>query len=417
MKNIKILIDARRKINSGVGRVSQWITENIPNLSESIDCYYLVGDKSSQNDYNIDEKKSYFTDIKPFTSREFDELPAFVESTGCDLYINAQTTWSPLHTVPTITMIHDLWAINNAEWLPTTDDLKSRFDLDNLEYFEKLDNWFSREKQLKILTGIGMEQYCLAASSSNIIWKGAWAQYAAMIELSSRVITVSPFIQKEVNKLFLNTDNVTSISNIPSDFSLSENIERKHLLTLSKLERRKNLDYLIDAYVIYVNKQIKFDALPLIIAGDPGYKGVANDLKKKVRYLNAKGYDIRLLPSVTDKKLKKLFAQAACLIFPSHYEGFGLPSLEGMLSMIPVIATSTGIMTTDLGKFSVKIDGHDPIDLASKMQSIIQNPPTKERLMNAKSSVLNYIKCTDAKSNWKSVINDAVHCSLINNRR
>jgi len=401
----KILIDSRRKINSGIGRVSQWLSKNITFDKQEYEVINLAASNTCSDDYDFHENQVIRTGIKPFSYEEYYELPKLVESIKPDLYVNPQTTWSPLHTIPSVNIIHDLWAIKNPEWLPTKSDLEARFGLKDTAYFDSLYQWFSKDRAMTLLTEYGYEEWCKAKLNGNIIWLGCWAQYAATVSMSKSCVVVSDYIKEEVEKYFQLGVNSKVIHNMPNSFGANSYRTDKttHFLTLSKLENRKNLDYLLDSYKEYCHKT-KIP-LPLIIAGDPGYASVAERLLNKISKMNDAGYSVVFKKSVSDSELEKLFTDSCALIFPTHFEGFGLPALEGMMSRIPVIATKTGMMSTHLGQHAAIINGKDIQELADKMV-LSQKGTLCVCVKAAECSVRDFVETCDSQSKWKSVIHE-----------
>lgn len=402
MTSYKVVIDARRRINSGIGRVSQWLSNNATALTGSADCMHLVAPGGAV-DYGLRPELCIETEIVPFSADEVYKLPELVADVGADLYINPQTTWSPFHCVKSINVIHDLWAVNNPDWLPTEDDLKHRFNLDDIYYFRRLSKWFSSARAERLLTTTGYARYIEAKRSGNIISQGVWAQYAATVEFSAVTVTVSDFIKEAMKELFPRANDAVVIPNVPKNFLIGESGPKRHLLTLSKLEKRKNLDTLLDAYVIYADRYMDA-ALPLIIAGDPGYKSVANTFSERVTSLCSNGYNISLRNSVTDEALSRLFKEAACLIFPTHFEGFGLPPLEAMLASVPVIATRTGMMASSLGQFARLVDPFNPGGIAEAISHCTQSAPSHAEIARARSAVNEFISRTDSLSLWRQAV-------------
>lgn len=412
---MNILIDARRKINSGVGRVSQWVANNVPLLFPSANFKFLITTESQSNDYNLKPDSCIECGINPFSEDEFYALPLLIDSFDFDLYITPQTTWSPLIKTPSITMIHDLWAINNPEWLPSDSDLMHRFNLDNTFYFDLLNKWFEAQDPYSLLTIEGERNFEKAVRTGNRIHKGAWAQYAAMINYSSATVTVSSFINEEIYKFFSTKGRVIkNIPNVASSYikANSEGRSRDILLTLSKIENRKNLDYLLDEYITYASNTAT--PLPLVIAGDPGYKSVSDKLKGRVNLLQQKGFSIDLLPSVPDRELRNLFSKTACMLFPTHFEGFGLPAIEALLSEIPVICTPTGIMKSDLREYGDIITGSSLNQLATKIQGVITNPPSQSDLQKRREAAVKYINQGNSLNLWESIIHNIIDSNRAN---
>lgn len=417
MKTDKILIDSRRKINSGVGRVSQWITNYINKLiCDNVKIFFLVNSESSTIDYNIPAENIIETSIRPFSSDEFKKLPDFLSKFNFSLYVNPQMSWSYLHATPTINIIHDLWAIKNPEWLPSESDLKNRFGIRDLSFFLEMANFLEKNNPEKYLTPYGILKWKEARKSGNIIWAGCWAQYATVTAMSKKFVVVSSFVENEVRKYFKNTQNAVLINNTPKNFNCIRKNSGSHFLTLSKIERRKNLDYLLDSYIEYIRSDTD-SKLPLVIAGDPGYKDVANNFLNRVSTLRAKGYKIIFKPSVPDNELKKLLENAAALVFTSHFEGFGLPPLEAMLAEVPVIATPTGMMNTEIGRFAALIDGKDKYALAKHMETVAKGQFPREKVVHAKESVGRFAVKAEASKKWGLLIRECLCSSIINEYR
>lgn len=403
MNSKRIVIDSRRKVNSGIGRVSQWLASNIKlGICEDIKITHLINQKESQQDYNFDNNETLETKIKPFSSHEFYELPLFLEKFDFDLYINPQLPWSPYHKTPSINIIHDLWTMKFPEWLPLEDDLKNRFGILDINYFKFLVNWFNDSKAEKYLTPYGLEKWNIVKNSDNDIWKGCWAQLAATTALSKELVVVSQQTKEEVEKYFKSGTKAKIIYNCPQQFNNRPPMLRKHFLTLSKLELRKNIHFLIDSYIKYFDHSIT--KLPLIIVGDPGYDSVSQNILYRIAKLQKLGYDITFLASISDKDLKKLFSETAALIFPSHFEGFGLPALEAMLSYIPVIATKTGMMETELGDNAILIDGIDSSELSRLMEKVSIENYCIEKIKIAHNKVKQYFEKENPTIVWGKII-------------
>jgi glycosyltransferase involved in cell wall biosynthesis len=103
-------------------------------------------------------------------------------------------------------------------------------------------------------------------------------------------------------------------------------------LAVGSLEPRKNYVALLDALEKYwerskVRRQ-------LTIAGGPGWR--SEEVRKRIVQLESGGL-VRYLGYVSEERLKELYRDAFALIFPSHYEGFGLPIVEAMSQSCPVI--------------------------------------------------------------------------------
>ena len=112
-------------------------------------------------------------------------------------------------------------------------------------------------------------------------------------------------------------------------------VEGDYILALSNLEPRKNLDMLVDAYC-QLPKEIR-QKNKLLLVGVSGWKTDA--LFEKIISKVNEGYDI-IRPSkyVSDEDKPAIISGAKMLVYPSHYEGFGIPPLEALACGVPVIS-------------------------------------------------------------------------------
>jgi glycosyltransferase involved in cell wall biosynthesis len=366
----RVLIDARRHANSGVGRVGQWLARNVPvALGERFDCCVLVSSQTAQWAAELSGVECIETPILPFSDAEFTDLPRYVESLGFDLYINPQSTWSPEHRTPTINCIHDVWALKNPAWLPSRADIEARFSTGKLTFQHQLAEWLDEDSARQSLTATGFAQWAEAKKSGHLIVQAAWAQYAAVLQQSRHVVVVSHFLLDEVDERFQAGARRSVITNCPLPFVSQQARQPRHFVCLSKIEPRKNLHYLLDAYESYVGLVGAGSALPLIMAGDAGYAGVSQVFRARVEQLGAAGLPVEFRSAVDDAELTRLFAGAAALVSPSLFEGFGFPPMEAMLSGVPVIAVRTGVLTGPLGERVVAVDGVDSGALAQAQQA------------------------------------------------
>lgn len=106
-------------------------------------------------------------------------------------------------------------------------------------------------------------------------------------------------------------------------------------LAVGSLEPRKNYEALLAALERYWAQSDS--PKPLRICGGEGW--MSDRLKARITALESEG-KVRHLRYVPDEELERLYAGAAGLIFPSHYEGFGLPAIEAMSKGCPVICSS-----------------------------------------------------------------------------
>jgi glycosyltransferase involved in cell wall biosynthesis len=117
------------------------------------------------------------------------------------------------------------------------------------------------------------------------------------------------------------------------------------------------------------------DAPRLVLAGpDKGGRAEAEEAARRL------GVEADLRGHVTKDELAALYRGASCLVFPSRYEGFGLPVLEAMASGTPVVATSAGALPEVAGDAAVLVEPGNAVELAGGIERAIAD---HERLREA----------------------------------
>jgi glycosyltransferase involved in cell wall biosynthesis len=169
---------------------------------------------------------------------------------------------------------------------------------------------------------------------------------------------------------------------IISDASLLDAIRFKFkltspfLLTLGALDLRKNTATVIKAFAKY--KQQNSDGTKLAVVGLSAH-GI-----DKFRCLAEKlgiGNDVAFAGFVTEEDLIGLYNAAELLIYPSLYEGFGLPVLEAMVCATPVITSPCGSIPEIAGDAALMVDPHDADAIATAIQSVLTDKALYDRLV------------------------------------
>jgi glycosyltransferase involved in cell wall biosynthesis len=144
-------------------------------------------------------------------------------------------------------------------------------------------------------------------------------------------------------------------------------------LTVSAKRPHKNLMRLLDALAL-----IPAERRPLLIL--PGYPTPYEaDLRARAARLGLEG-DTRFLGWVADEDMEGLYALAACFVFPSLYEGFGLPVLEAMARRVPVATSDRGSLAEVAGAAALLFDPEDPRAIAAALERLLGDASERERL-------------------------------------
>lgn len=141
--------------------------------------------------------------------------------------------------------------------------------------------------------------------------------------------------------------------------------EGRFWLCVGTLEPRKNHLGLLKAYARHKARFGK--ALPLVHAGGPGW--LMDDFKDQIRKLNLHD-DVILLGYVDDAALQWLYQNCFAFVYPSYFEGFGLPVLEAMSLGAAVITSNTTSIPEIVGEAGILVDPAQEDQIANAMDEL-----------------------------------------------
>lgn len=156
-----------------------------------------------------------------------------------------------------------------------------------------------------------------------------------------------------------------------------EIIDIKYLLFIGRLEERKNILGIIDAFEILKEKY----KVPhqLILVGNPGYG--YEKIKNKISKCRSKE-DIILKGFVSDEEKYGLLKNAEVFLFSSFYEGFGLPILEAQAVGTPVVTSNVSSMPEVADYSAILVDPNSPRGIADAVYHLISNENLKNDIIN-----------------------------------
>lgn len=203
------------------------------------------------------------------------------------------------------------------------------------------------------------------------------------LSAASHVLTDAEFVRHEIIQEFgVATERITSIPlgarPIFRPHSQSECVgflserrlaHRRYVLCVGTLEPRKNLEVALRAYTGLPNTFR--ERYPLVIVGMKGW--LTSGLESVMQPLVASG-ELHPLGFTTDDELAALYAGALVLVYPSLYEGFGLPPLEAMASGTPVIVSNRSTLPEVVGDAGVIIDAEDETALRETLLRHAEDP-------------------------------------------
>jgi len=147
-------------------------------------------------------------------------------------------------------------------------------------------------------------------------------------------------------------------------------ITKDYIITLSNLEPRKNLNTLVD---VYCNLPAQYrENVSLLIVGVNGWK--TDELIQKIISKAEQGYNIiRPNSYVSDEDKPALISGAKMLVYPSHYEGFGMPPLEALACGVPVITANNSSLPEVVGSAGKMVQSNNGKALYKTIKEYLDN--------------------------------------------
>jgi glycosyltransferase involved in cell wall biosynthesis len=195
-----------------------------------------------------------------------------------------------------------------------------------------------------------------------------------------KIITISENSKQDLIKIFkieskkisvvypAVSSNFFSIENNFKEILKKYNLKKDFILFVGTLEPRKNIVRLIEAYYNLIsNFKIPIPNLKLVIVGKRGW--CWQEIFDKVKKLNLEKKVI-FLDYVPSKDLPYLYRKALCFVYPSLYEGFGLPVLEAMACGCPVITSNISSLS-EVAEAAILIDPYDTNEITNALKKVL----------------------------------------------
>ena len=208
---------------------------------------------------------------------------------------------------------------------------------------------------------------------------------------SARVLTVSEASKRDILRLCpVPSDKVDVIYNAiddrfnqPPDATQMMRVRERYqlhdrfLLYSGNVKPHKNLERLIDAFARLRRQGI--DDIKLLITGSEISRYAT--LRRAVHRYNLHQH-VRFLGFLSAETLATLYHLADAFVFPSLYEGFGLPPLEAMASGTPVLTSNVSSLPEVVGDAALLIDPYDPVAIADGLRRILSDDSMRARLIS-----------------------------------
>ncbi|MFA6307689.1 MAG: glycosyltransferase family 1 protein [Patescibacteria group bacterium] len=208
------------------------------------------------------------------------------------------------------------------------------------------------------------------------------------IKRADKIITISETTKQDIIKYFPSAQNKIKVIYLgynqdsfkamsgedKKEFINQYDYPDKYLLYIGRLENKKNILSLIKAY------QKSSRKWPLVLAGRPGNYGYS-EIETLANSEDLKD-DILLLGYISQINYPKLLAAASAFVFPSKFEGFGLPVLEAMASGVPVTCSAISALQEVAQDNVLYFNPNNIEDIKDKLEIIFNDEEKRNELIN-----------------------------------
>jgi len=347
---MRIGIDCRRILdvnhgeNAGVGHYVYYLIKNLLKIDKENEYYLFFYDhKIKADEFRQDNVKIvYFPGLEnigkiPFFYRHW-FIPHVLKLYRLDVYHNPANIIPLFYFSKSILTIHDLAIYKNSEWFP------------DHQYFTK------------------------------------WITIPLSIKKAKKIIAVSENTKNDIINIFnIKPEKVEVIYEGVEDFNqlvIDEasiraelKIPKPYFLYLGTLEPRKNLARLIEAFDLFLRKNNDFR---LILAGKKGWK--YEPIFQTIEQLGLKDKVLDIGYVNTEEKVY-LLRNSFAFVFPTLYEGFGLPILEAMNLGVPIITSNISSIPELVIDNAVLVDPYNVNSIADGLIKLKNDDKLREQLV------------------------------------
>lgn len=336
---------------SGIERFTTGLIKTILTYDKNNEWTFFFSSLRNQLDYDI---KTHIQN-KGFQIKDYPFPPTLLT-----------LMWNKLHLFKIDNLIKNLDWLITSDWSEPPSSFKKATIVHDLVYKrfpDTLSSIISRNQNLK-LKHVRKESKVIFADS-----------------LSTKNDLIS-LLEIPENKIIVNYPGVYILeSNEDYDKKtlIKYDIKHKYILSVGKIEPRKNIQMLIDAYI-----ELGLNDIDLVIVGEYGW-GPHIKKYKNIKYL---GY-------LEDKELFSLYRKSLCFIYPSIWEGFGYPIIEAMASKTPVATSNTSSMKEISNNAALLFNPYKKIEIKNSINQLINFSDLRKDLI--RKGIINSQKFT-----WKN---------------
>jgi glycosyltransferase involved in cell wall biosynthesis len=340
---LRIAIDARKLRDYGIGTYVRNLLLHLSRIDSSTEYVLLCrpGDRESVADLG-ENFRSVVEHARAYSFREQVRVPLDLRRERIDLFHAPHYVLPALTPCRSIVTIHDCIHLRFPQYLPN-----------HFAYaYARASLWIASHRSSRILT-------VSEASKRDIL------RYFSVPDAKIDVI------YNAIDERFGEEPPEDEVARVRERYQLND----PFVLYAGNIKPHKNLERLIEAF--HTLRRGGLEAVKLLIIGDEISKYAT--LRRAVHKYKLHQH-VRFFGFVPDKTLAVLYRLAGVFVFPSLYEGFGLPPLEAMASGTPVITSNLSSLPEVVGDAALLIDPYEPDAIADAMRRVLTEPALRDDL-------------------------------------
>jgi glycosyltransferase involved in cell wall biosynthesis len=340
---VRIAIDARKMRDYGIGTYVRNLLRYLARIDKNTE-YVLFC--RADDCATIEESGENFRAVpelaRQYSIKEQLRIPLDLRREKIDLFHAPHYVLPALIPCKAVVTIHDCIHLRFPQYLPS-----------RLGYaYARTSMWIATHRSTRVLT--------VSEASKRDILK--------YFHVPQHKIDV---IYNGIDERFGETPSADEVLRVRERYQLND----PFVLYAGNIKPHKNLERLIEAF--HLLRRNGHETVKLLIIGDEISKYAT--LRRAVHKYKLHKH-VRFFGFVPDKTLAVLYRLARVFVFPSLYEGFGLPPLEAMASGTPVITSNVSSLPEVVGEAALLIDPYEPAAIAQAMHRVLTEPSLREDL-------------------------------------
>lgn len=213
---------------------------------------------------------------------------------------------------------------------------------------------------------------------------------------ASHIITVSEFSKSEIVSLYHTQADRISTTPLAADTSIYKRLSHEEIdlvlqhhrigkhffLYVGRLDQKKNVETIIRAFDQFKRERGVGDPYELVLVGEPGFG--FSSMKNWIDHSTSKD-QIHLLGYLEDADVAALMNAATAFLFPSWYEGFGIPNVEAMNCGTPLVVSDIPVHHEVIGDAALFVNPSEPELWERALKQIAEDPSLRARLVENSS--------------------------------